>query len=145
MFGEQGLLSANIENAIDEVEKAKNTADAQVNSKAIADAQERANVTKEVLEDLFEQVDPEIVRLKKLQQEIADEIKTLEDQKKRHERVKEHNNDPAVMLDKAKAEVERFNDLSIKDPDDEYYAAQAQIEIDKAIELHRALKSRFCY
>ena len=75
----------------------------------------------------------------------ADEIQTLEDQKKRHERVEEHNNDPAVMLDKARAEAQRFGDLSIKYPDDEYYAAQAQIAIDKANELHMAIKSSVNY
>jgi hypothetical protein len=142
MFGEQGPLSKCIENAIVEAEDAQNTADAQEDPKAIADAQEKANVKRQVLEHLFdEEVDPEIVRLKKLQQEIADEIQALEDQKKRQERVKQHNNDPAVMLDKARAEAQRFGDLSKKDPDNEYYAAQAQIAIDKANKLHRALKS----
>ena len=68
-------------------------------------------------------MDPEIVRLKKLQQEIADEIQTLEDQK-RHERVEEHNNDPAVMLDKARADAQRFGDLSIKYID-EYYSSSS--------------------
>ena len=146
MFGELGPLSNQINTSIDDSEDAQNTADAQVNSKAIADAQERANVTKEALKHLFdEQVGPEIVRLKKLQQEIADEIQTLEDQKKRHERVEEHNNDPAVMLDKAKADAQRFGDLSIKYPDDEYYAAQAQIASDKANELHMAIKSSVNY
>ena len=140
MFGEQ-RLSELIKTAIDEAEHAQNTADAQVNSKAIADAQERANVTKEALEDLFLGVDPEIKRLEEIVQRASDEIQRLKDQKKRHERVKEHNNDPAVMLDKAKAEAQRFGDLSIKYPDDEYYAAQAQIAIDKAINAHRAIKS----
>ena len=138
------LLSNQINTSIDDSEDAQNTADAQVNSKAIAVAQERANVKKQVLKHLFEQVGPEIMRLKKLQQEITDEIQTLEDQKS-YERVEEHNNDPAVMLDKAKAEAQRFGDLSIKYPDDEYYAAQAQIAIDKANELHMAIKSSVNY
>ena len=92
LFGEQGPLSNLIEEAIDEYEHAQNTYEAQVNSKAIAHAQERANVTKEALEHLFdEEVDPEIVRLKKLQQEIADEIGALVVLKKRHDCVKDHN------------------------------------------------------
>ena len=74
-------------------------------------------------------------------QRAADEIGALVVLKKSHERMKEHNNDPAVMLDKARAEAKRFGDLSIKYPDDEYYAAEAQIAIDKANELHRSLKS----
>ena len=138
MSGEQPL-SELIKTAIDEAEHAQNTADAQVNSKAIADAQERANVTKEALEDLFLGVDPEIKRLEEIVQRASDEIQRLKDQENRHKLAYEYNKQ-VKMLGIVRAKVQRLNDLSIKNPDNEFYAAQAQIAIDEKQELQEVLK-----
>lgn len=139
MFGEQGPLSDQINTAIDEAEHTQNTADAQKDPKAIADAQERANVKRQVLEHLFEQVGPEIKRLEKIVQRASDEIQRLKDQENRHKLVDEYNKQ-VKMLDIVRARVESFNVLSIKDPDNEFYAAQAQIAIEQKQELQKVLK-----
>ena len=44
------------------------------------------------------------------------------------------------MLGIVRAKVQRLNDLSIKNPDNEFYAAQAQIAIDEKQKLQEVLK-----
>ena len=139
LFSEQGPLSPWIEKAIDDYEDAQNTADAQVNSKAIADAQERATDASNKLKDLFEQVSSDIKRLEEIVQRASDEIQRLKDQENRHKLAYEYNKQ-VKMLGIVRAKVQRLNDLSIKNPDNEFYAAQAQIAIDEKQKLQEVLK-----
>ena len=138
MSGEQPL-SELIKTAIDEAEHTQNTADAQEDPNAIADAQERATDASNKLKDLFEQVSSDIKRLEEIVQRASDEIQRLKDQENRHKLAYEYNKQ-VKMLGIVRAKVQRLNDLSIKNPDNEFYAAQAQIAIDEKQKLQEVLK-----